>query len=386
MKHSLIGLVFFLSLAIAASAQLGKKISVAAGTPEDKALADIYALPDGPEKVALLDKFVADFGSNNDMALVANQLYEQTYLTQKNYPKVYEYGEKVLALDPDDLSAAVGMVHAADEQGDTAKLFAAGERVRAILAHFKSAPAPADVSPEDWTRTKEEALKNAQGDISYVEYALANAAFKTANPAARAALLERYVTAFPDAPYAPSAREQAAVAYQQAQNTSKMLETAQSILAMDPNNVSMLLLIADYWSGAGKELDKAAAAAQKALDLLAQAKKPENLTDTQWQQQLSLQEGLAYSSFGQVLVTKGKNAPAVEAFQKASPLLKPDAVSYARNLYRLGFTLAKMQRTAEARTVLTEAVSLNTPWKAPAQETLDKIGGPVAHHPAHKAS
>jgi tetratricopeptide (TPR) repeat protein len=386
MKRSLIGLVLFLSLATAASAQLGKKISVPAGTPEDKALADIYAAPEGPEKVALLDKFEADFGSNNDMALVANQLYEQAYLTQQNYAKVYEYGEKVLALDPDDLSAAVGMVHAAADQGVTAKLFAAGERASAILAHCKSRPAPADVSPEDWTRTKEEALKNAQGDISYVEYALANAAFKTADPAARAALLERYVTAFPDAPYAPSAREQAAVAYQQAQNTSKMLETAQSILGMDPNNVSMLLLIADYWSGAGKELDKAAAAAQKALDLLAQAKKPENLTEAQWQQQLSLQKGLAYSSFGQVLVTKGKNAPAVDAFQKARPLLKSDAVSYARNLYRLGFTLAKMQRTAEARTVLSEAVSLNTPWKAPAQETLDKIGGPVAHHPAHKTS
>jgi tetratricopeptide (TPR) repeat protein len=386
MKQSLIALALFLSFASVAAAQVGRRVSVAAGTPEDKAIAAIYAAPDGPDKVALLDKFVADFGGNNDMTLLGDQLYEQTYLAQKNYAKVYEYAEKVLALDPDDFSSAVNMVRAAEEQKDTTKLFAGGEKASAILVHFKAAPAPAEVSAEDWAHKKDEDLKNSQPEISYVEYALANAAFKTANPAPRAALLERYAAAFPDSPYAASVREQTAVAYQQAQNTSKMLDTAQAILVSDPNNVSMLLLLADYWSGAGKELDKAAVDAQKALDLLAEAKKPENLTDAQWQQQVSVQKGLAYSSLGQVLVTKTKNAPAVDAFQKASPLLKSDTVSYARNLYRLGFTLAKMQRTAEARTVLSEAVSLNTPWKAPAQETLDKIGGAVARRPAHKSS
>ena len=386
MKRSLVGLALFLTFAAAAAAQMGKRVSVAAGTPEDKDLAEIYAATDGPDKVALLDKFMADFGSNGDLALLDDQLYEQTYLAQKNYAKVYEYGEKVLALDPDDLPAAVNMVHAAEEQGDTAKLFASGEKAAAVLAHFKAEPAPADVSAQDWANTKEEGFKSSQGDISYVEYALANAAFKTADPAARATLCERYAAAFPDAPYTASIREQAAVAYQQAQNIPKMLETAQAILVSDPNNVAMLLLLSDYWSGAGKELDKAAADAQKAIDLLAQAKKPDNLTDAQWQQQVSVQKGLAYSALGQVLVTKTKNVPAVDAFQKASPLLKSDTVSYARNLYRLGFTLAKMQRTAEARTVLTEAVSLNTPWKAPAQETLDKIGGAVARHPARKTS
>jgi tetratricopeptide (TPR) repeat protein len=386
MKRSTIIFAILLGCAASASAQIGKKISVSAGTPEDKAAAEIYAAPDGPDKVALLDKFAADFGSNADMALLADQLLEQTYLAQKNYPKALEYGEKVLALDPGGFSAAVIMVHAADEQGDTAKLFEVGEKAKAILVRFNAAPAPADFSAGDWANAKAEDIKNSQSDISYVEYALANAAFKTPDPTTRAKLFERYLAAFPDAPYAASVREQTAVAYQQAQNNPKMLETAQAILTSDPNNISMLLLLADYWSGAGKELDKAAADAQKALDLLAQAKKPDNIPDAQWQQQIAVQKGLAYSALGQVLVTKTRNAAAVDAFQKASPLLKSDTVSYARNLYRLGFTLAKMQRIAEARTILTEAVSLNTPWKAPAQETLDKIGGAVAHHPAHKTS
>jgi hypothetical protein len=44
-----------------------------------------------------------------------------------------------------------------------------------------------------------------------------------------------------------------------------------------------------------------------------------------------------------------------------------------------------MQRTAEARVVLTEAVSFNTPYKSRAQETLDKIGGSTKK-PARKSS
>ena len=114
----------------------------------------------------------------------------------------------------------------------------------------------------------------------------------------------------------------------------------------------MLLLLADNWSENGQQLDKAAADAKKALDLLGKSQKPDNVPDDQWQKQVSIQKGLAYSALGQVYVNNNQNAQAVDAFKQASPLLKSDAFSYGRNLYRLGFTLAKMQRTAEARTVL----------------------------------
>src|ERR1700735_4490726 len=385
MKRFAILMATFLGIAANASAQIGKSVTVSAGTPEDKALADIYAAPDGPDKVALLDKFVADFSSSADMALLADQLYVQTYLAQKNYAKVYEFGEKTLALDPSNLSAAVNMVHAAEEQGDAKKLFAAGDRVAEIIAKYKNSPAPEGVAPEQWSQQKSVSLNNVQGDIGYVEYALVNAAYKTTSPEARAALFERYVNAFPDSPYTLTVREQTAVAYQQAQDAPKMLDTAQRVLATDPNDVAMLILLSDYWSENAQQLDKAGADAQLALDQLAQAKKPDNLSDEQWQQQVAVEKGMAYSAIGEVNVDKGRNQPAVDAFKQASPLLKSNSVLYARNLYRLGFTLAKMQRIPEARTVLTEAVSINSPYKAKAQETLNKIGGPVSGKSAKKS-
>jgi hypothetical protein len=385
MRHGIKILAILFIFASSTFAQIGKNVSVAAGTAEDRALADIYAAPDTPDKIALLDKFMQDYGKG-DLELLGDQLYAQTYLAQKNYAKVYQYGEKALALDPESLSTAVTLVHAAEEQGSADKIFSMGEKAAAIVARYKASPPPAGTSPEDWSRQKDQAVSNAQQDIGYVQYTMVNAAYKTTNAAARAALFERYLAAFPDSPYTTTVREQTAIAYQSAKNTPKMLKTAQDILATDPNNVSMLLLLADYWSDAGEQLDKAAADAQSALDLLAQAKKPENLNDEQWQLQLSLQKGIAYSSIGEVRRRKDQDAQAVEALKQASPLLKSNTVTYARNLLRLGLALSNLKRIPEARAALTEAASLNSPYKSTAQDALDKLGGAAPKRPARKSS
>jgi tetratricopeptide (TPR) repeat protein len=204
-----------------------------------------------------------------------------------------------------------------------------------------------------------------------------NAAYKTTDAGARATLLERYAATFPDSTYTLSAREQTAISYQQAQNAPKMLAAAQGLLASNPDDISMLILLADTWCNDPARLDKAAAYAQHALDLLTQAKKPDSVDDDQWQKQVAIQKGLAYSSLGEVNVNKGRNPQAIDAFKQASPLLKSDTFSYAQNQYRMGFTLAKMQRIPEARVVLTEVIGLNSPYKARAMDTLNKIGGPV---------
>ena len=371
--------VFALVLSAGASAQqIGKNVPVAAGSDADHAIKEISATTDSAQKLALIDKFAAGPGQG-DMAMVADDLYVNYYLTEKNYDKAFEYGDRLFAIDPDNLQNAVNMVRGAAEKGDSEKALVYGEKASGILQRFKAAPAPEGVSAEQWKEQQAAALTSNAENIHYIEQAVFGTVYQTKEPAKRATQLTRFAALFPDSQYAIAAMGVAATSYQQAQNTPKMLEVANGLLAKDPNNLGMLLLLADYYSEKGEQLDKAEAWAKKAAGLADTAPKPEGVTDEQWKQQTALQKGIALSALGQVNLQKKDNAQAVVNFLAAAPLLKSNDGSYARNQYRLGYAYLNLKKLPEARVALTEAASVNSPYKQPA---LDKLKTLPAKAPA----
>jgi len=353
----------------ASAQQIGKFVPIAAGSDEDKALTEINATSDPAQKLALIDKFSANLGKG-DVAIVADELYVNYYIGQKEYDKAFEYGDKLFALDPDNFNNAVNMIRAANEKGDADKLMAYGEKAGDILQRYKAASAPSGTGNEIWERDKARALEANKDNITYVEQSFYLAASRTPNPAKRAELLTKFAQSFPDSPYASQAVVVAAGAYEQAQNGPKMLEVANGVLAKDPNNIGMLLLLSDYYSDKGEQLAKAEASAKKVIELLGAAQKPEGVSDEQWQQQVSLQRGLALSSLGQVNLEKKDNAAAVDNLKAAAPLLKADESSFGRNQYRLGFALLNLKKNAEAKEAFTQAASVNSAYKALAQAKL----------------
>jgi tetratricopeptide (TPR) repeat protein len=380
-----IGLLLVLALLVLGAApptcaQIGKYVPIPAGSDADHALTEINATTDPAQKLALLDKFAANI-AQGDMAIVADDLYVNYYIAAKNYDKAFEYGDKLFALDPDNFNNGVNLVRVAQEKGDTDKLFSYGDKVAAILKRYQDAPAPEGKSQAEWDNQKKQTLQNTHDSVVYVEQLIFNGAYQTPDVAKRAALLARFAQMFPDSPYASQAMGVAAASYRQTQNTSKMLEAANGVLAKDPDNVGMLILLADYYSEKGEQLDKAEAYAKKAVSVLDTAKKPEGATDQQWQQQSALQKGLALSALGQVNIQKKNNAQAVESLNTAAPLLKPDANSYARNQYRLGFALLNLKKVSEAKAALTDAASVESPYKALAQAKLRAISGPATARP-----
>lgn len=359
-----IGFLAFLAFSIRPTSgqQIGKYVPIPAGSDADHALTEINATADPAQKLALIDKFSSSLGQG-DMAIVADDLYVNYYIAQKNYDKAFEYGDKLFALDPDNFANAVNMVRAASEKGDNDKLMAYGEKASGILQRFKAAPPPAGTEAEAWQRQKDATLESNKDNVAYVEQAMYMVAYKTTNSTKRAAMFTHFAQLFPDSPYANQALGVAATSYQQAQNIPKMLEVANGLLAKDPNNIGMLLLLSDYYSEKGEQLDKAETSSKKAISLLGTAQKPEGVTDEQWQQQISLQKGLALSSLGQVSIQKKDNAQAVESFKAAAPLLKSDDGGYGRNQYRLGFALLNLKRNAEAKEAFTQAASVNSAYK-----------------------
>ena len=369
----LVLVLFMAGLAVPAYAQtIGKYVPIPAGSDADHALTEINAATDPAAKLALIDKFATNLGQG-DMAIVANDLYVNYYLATKNYDKAFEYGDKLFAVDPDNYNNGVNMVRAGVEKGDTDKAFSYGDKLSGILKRFKEQPKPEGKSDSDWDDQKKRTIESVRDNLTYAEQLLFNAAYQTKDANKRAALLVRFAQGFPDSPYADQAMGVAAASYQQAQNAPKMLEAANGLITKDPNNLGMLLLLSDYYSEKGEQLDKAEGYAKKAVSVLDTAKKPEGVTDEQWQQQSSLQKGLALSALGQVNLQKKNNAGAVDNFKAAAPLLKSDANSYARNEYRLGYALLNLKKIPEAKAALTEAALANTPYKAPAQDKLKAL-------------
>lgn len=358
--------------AMPACAQIGKYPAISAGSEADHALREINATTDPAQKLALIDKFAASLGQG-DMAIVANDLYVAYYMDAKNYDKAFEYGDKLFALDPDNFLNGVNMIRAAQEKGDVTKMFFYGEKTAAILQRYKAAPAPAGTADNSWEGQKESTLRNIHDNLSYVQQLLINGAYNMPEASKRAELLAKFAKMFPDSEFVDRALGVAAASYQQAQNAPKMLEVANALLAKDPNNLGMLLLLADYYSEKGEQLDKAESYAKKSITLLDGAKKPEGVADEQWQQQSALQKGLALSALGQVNIQKKDNTQAAENFRAAAPLLKSDAGSYGRNQYRLGFALLNLKKVPEAKVAFTEAASVNSPYKPLAQEKLKAL-------------
>jgi tetratricopeptide (TPR) repeat protein len=367
-------LIVLLTLALfgtrpASGQQIGKYVPIPAGSDADHAMTEINAEADPAKKLELIDKFSTTIGQG-DMAILADDLYVNYYIGQKNYDKAFEYGDKLFTLDPDNFSNALNMVRAASEKGDTDKLMAYGEKVPGILQRFKASPPPSGMEADNWERQKAATLESNKDNITYVEQAIFLGVYRTPNAAKRAGQLTHFAELFPNSPFAIQALGVAATSYLQAQNTAKMLEVANGVLAKDPNNIGMLLLLSDYYSEKPDQLDKAEASAKKVIGALPTAKKPEGVTDEQWQQQVSLEKGLALSSLGQVNISKKDNASAVENLKAAAPLLKADENSYGKNQYRLGFALLNLKKNAEAKEAFTQSASVNSAYKALAQAKL----------------
>jgi tetratricopeptide (TPR) repeat protein len=376
-------LLFVVFLVPASRAQLGRNVTIPAGSEADRQLSAIYAA-DPSQKLSLLDEF-SKAHPEPDFQIAADEQYVVYYLNAKQYDQAFAYGDKLFAVDPDNYANAVNMVRAASEKGDADKLFAYGEKANSIIRNYKASPPPEGTNAADWERAKADKLASQKENQDYVRQALLNGAYNAKDAAKKADSFVRFAKMYPGTPEGEQALTMAASTYQQMQNRAKMQEVANDALAKDPDDIGMLLLLADDYSEKGDQLAKAEEYAKKAAALTDAAKKPDNLSDDQWKQQTSVQKGLALSTLGQINLQKKQNALAVDNLSKAAPLLKPNATLYARNEYRLGYAYLNLKRNADATKAFTEAASVDSPYKGPAQQKLAEISG-AKHATAKKAS
>ena len=362
---------------------LGSRISVQAGTPADAALAGLE-FAEGAERIERLKKLVAEFASS-PLALMGYDMLQQSYLEQEQYDDSIAAGNEVVKRDPKNFRARVRQAHAWLGKGDAVSALKAADEARALLDAAATAVPPMGADAEAWQREKQQAVEAAQSEWSGLAYSAYVGVSQVADPGEKRALLEHYLHIFPQSPYRAGALGSLAQVCLQLGDADAMMRYADDGLAADPDSPVLLMLVPDVLSERGQQLPRARELATRLLTLVKDTPdkvRPEGSTDEQWAAQRQVWEGLAHSVLGQISLHEKDIGAALREFRAATPLLKDQPPLYARNLYRLGFTLASLggrENLGEAQRVLAEVAQSQTPYAGPARDLLAKVEAALRH-------
>jgi tetratricopeptide (TPR) repeat protein len=361
---------FALFLTARASAQMDK-ITIPAGTPEDRDLQTISNEPDAAKKLALYQDFVQKYSSNPAAVAYGNWQISQAYQTSGDLNKALDYGDRALVGAPRNLDILVSQASIAQQAKNNAKLMDYAARGGEVCSSIGKQPKPQSMSDDDFSRQVAEDKSAAKNTCDFLESAGFNVIASESDAKSRMADIEKYSAAFPDSKFQDQVSSYAmyTLGPGQLNDQARLLGYGEKTLAANPNSLPALLLMAGAYVDDTKpgSVGKAVTYSQKAI-VVAKADEP----DADKPRKLSA--GMAHSILGYAYIKQDKTAAAIPELKAAAGLLKgQDDQQYAIALYRLGFAYAKLSRVNEAREVLTEAVKISGPVQSLSQDLLAKV-------------
>jgi tetratricopeptide (TPR) repeat protein len=373
MRRAFLTTVLFLAAAAAGLAQ-EQKLVIPAGTPEDQALQDITKEPDAAKKAAMYEDFVQKFSGTPAAVAYGNWQLAQYYQQAGDLPKALSYGDKALAAAPNNLDILVSQTGIAQQAKDDAKVIEYATRAGIAYNALAKQPKPAAVSDDEFKSQVSEAQTTYKNSYDFAEAAAYNAIADEKDANTRMSYIEKFSTAFPNSRFEDAVTSYAEMSLSTLKDTPRLIAYCEKTLAANPKSLPSMLLLADTYAEDSKpgSLTKSVSYAQKAIEV-ANADAPDA------DKSRKVYAGAAHSTLGNVYMKQDKTAAAIPELKTAASLLKgQDDQSYARALYLLGFAYAKLNRVAEAKEVLNEAVKIQGPIQQPAQELLAKVNSAKA--------
>jgi tetratricopeptide (TPR) repeat protein len=361
-------LVAVLLVSTAAFAQLDK-ITIPAGTPEDKALQTIANETDAQKKLTFYEDFVQQFSSNPMAIAYGDWQISQSYQSTGDLDKALSYGDKALAARPNDMDVLVSQTNIASQMKNNAKVVDYATRGGKAYNDALHATKPEDVSAEQFAARMEESKEGNKSSYEFLETAAFNAIADEKDSKTRMSFIERFTPAFPASRFEEPVTQYAMFTLSQLNDSARLYSYGEKALAANPNSMPTMLLLANAYVEDSRpgSVGKAVTYAQKVIEL-AKADAP----DADKSRKLSA--GVAHSTLGYAYAKQDKTPAAIPELKAAADLLRgQDEVSYATALYRLGWAYGKTNKVAEARTALEEAVQIPGPLQAPSRELLNKI-------------
>ncbi|HVP53003.1 MAG TPA: tetratricopeptide repeat protein [Terriglobales bacterium] len=366
LKHVILVLLSGAALTAAAPAQV-TRILIPAGTPEDAAIQEITKETDADKRLALLQEFLQKFAGNPAAVAYGNLQISQYYSAKGDNAQALAYGDKALAAAPNDLEILGTQANLASQMKDYAKVVDYAARGGMAFQGIAKEPKPADMSEQEFAARIEQERDSAQPAKEYVEGLAVNAIASEPDNKQKVAEVEKFEAGFPKSKYEPQVVGYAVVALQQMNDPARLAAYGQKAVAANPDNASLLSVLASALVDTSAYFDRAMEYARKAI-ALAKADAPGADTNRK------LAAGTAHTALGFGLMKQEKNTAAITELKTALVLLKEDPVGSQKASYFLAYAYAKTKNYAEARQILNKLIAAPGPFQQPARELLAKVG------------
>ena len=353
----------FLVLSLAAWSQ-NVKISIPAGSPEDRELSAIAAEGDAQKRIASYQDFIQKYADNKPALAYGEWQLSIQYLSAGDTAKALEYGDKALEVYPNCLDIIISQAGVAQAMKDNSKVVDYAVQGAKVFHSIATQPKPADVSDAEWANRIAEDQSSSKAGYDFLESAAYSAIAGEQDPGKRMNDIEKFTPAFPKSQYEVQVSQLALYNLQQLNQPQRAAAYGEKALATNPDSVPTLLMLANTYAEDPKQLAKAVTYSNKAIALTGGANADKN-------QKVSA--GLAHSTLGYVYLKQDKLAAAVPELKTAVSMLQDDPQAQQAALFRLGWAYAKRNDKADAVAALQKAVAIDGPYQAPAKEMLAKV-------------
>ncbi|HTB20269.1 MAG TPA: hypothetical protein VK708_19230 [Bryobacteraceae bacterium] len=378
MKVSVPALAFLLVQLLLTSDALGAdrhKADVDPETLDGILLQRIQQEPTQPRKLALLEKYVAEYPQTASLAWVYEQLLP-IYVEQAQWDRVIAAADGLLAVDPNDVDAPHEALKAAQTLNN-AELSAkyaqvAWDNASRMLKNPK--PSDPDDLP-DWTKQ----MTYAQEALDYSEYALASLASGQTDDLKRAELVLVLEERNPKSKFLAIAKKPTVIELATL-NPQKAIQLAEEGLVKDPDNIDFLMTIADHDMSLEKNLPLVLTYSLHILELVQGKPQPSDITPADWEKKRAKFTGWASWLAGVVYGKQARYGLSDRYLRVALSYLHEDQRLLAAAYFYLGYAnyalageLADKGRAIEAVKFSKQCADMDSPFRSLALKNLEAL-------------
>jgi len=344
------------------------KVNINTETPEGQALQAIGQETDDAKRLAMFEKFTQDYGKSENLAWVYAQM-QPLYVKANQPDKAVEIGDKLIALDPDDLETALATLKASEAKKDPDLVKKWSNSTGKIAQKEIAATMPKDEDEEEWKKH----IEYTKQVNTYSEYALYAMAIQTTDPRKKVDLIETLQARNPQSQYMGQVLPLEFQAYRQIGDNDKATALAEKILATDQTNQDMLLVVADNSLQKGKDPEKVIAYSNKLIEVMNSKQKPEGVSDADWDARKKTVIGLGHYMIGKQYFNEKKYGPADKELRVALPLVESNQGLKAETLFMLGFSNYKMENIMDSLKFNQQCAAIKSPFQAQAAKNVTVI-------------